>query len=139
VVPVVIIDGRFSAFTGTISYQIMLENIETKKVQSFFLSTDSHGYKYVTGIPAGKYLVKEYTTTGMTNNDAKSISLNNYLVVETNRLSVFPGKLVVYIYDFQGDENRAYLYPYFRDIDDKQMTRIVNFLKTDENYQLWFQ
>ncbi len=137
VVPVVIIDGKYSAFTGKISYQIKLENIDTRKIESFFLSTDSHGFSYIKGIPEGKYLIKEYTTTGMSNNDAKAISLDNYLTVGKGKLGVFPGKLVVYIYDFQGDENRSYLYPAIRDIDEKQMTRIIDFLKTDENYRLW--
>jgi len=136
-VPVVIIDGRFTAFTGRITYQVKLENIDTKKTESIFISTDSHGYNFIKGLPEGKYLVKEYTTNGMANNDARKISLSGYLTVTKGTVSVFPGKLVVYIYDAEDDSTKTYLYPYFREIDEKQMNRIVDFLKTDENYRLW--
>ena len=136
-VPVIIIDGRTAAFTNRISYFVRIENIDNGEIKNIPLTTDSHGYRYIAGIPEGKYLIKEYTTMGMMNNAAKPISLDQYLEVKKGELTIFPGKFVVYIYDNPDFPQGSYLYPSFRDVNKEEMSRIEAFLENEENYSLW--
>jgi len=137
VAPVVVIDGRFPAFTHKIIYHVKLVNADNGKVESMLLTTDYLGYAYFKGIPAGTYDVKEYTTVGMYNNDPREISLNQQLVVEEGTISIFPGKLVIYIYNHPDKEASSYIHPTFHSMSDGQIKRILNQLRTHENFPSW--
>ncbi|MBN1646650.1 MAG: hypothetical protein JW874_01335 [Spirochaetales bacterium] len=137
-VPVIVIEATSEAWMGKITYQIKMENSDTRKSETIYVTTSSHGYAYIRGLAEGKYLVQEFSTPeGMMGSNARTVELDNYLVVEKGKLSVFPGKLVVYVFNKAGDNDSNYVYPRLRDIDEKQLERIKKYLATDENFILW--
>lgn len=138
VVPVVIIDGRKTPFEGEIKYTVYMDNIETGKTESFVLSTKNHGYFYLKGITPGKYSIQEYGTYGLQNDEKYDLYFEKYLVVNEGELTIFPGKLTVYIYNNESSSyDGSYLYYEVREMGEGQISRIENYLKVEESFSLW--
>ena len=137
VVPILVIDGQKLSFDGEIKYKVYMDNIETGERETFSLSTDKHGYYYLRGIPAGKYSIRAFRTFGMNDDETYDLDFGKYLVIEEGALTVFPGKLTVYIFNEESNRDISYVDYWIREIDDDQILRIENFLTTEEQYSLW--
>lgn len=137
VTPVVIIDGRETAFTGTVLYEIALENIDNGKNEYISLSTDYNGYTYTRGIPEGTYEVRGYRTRRIKDDSPYRLSFDSLLVVKQGAFSVFPAKLVVYVYTDPIINNYSYIYSHFEELDEDHKNRIMDLLSTHEEFVNW--
>ena len=113
--------------------------LETGERESFVLSTKNNGYVYIKRFPAGKYRIMEYKTEGFVEDKKYSLNFNKDLVVKEGKLSIFPGKMTVFIASNSLTRRTTYLNYNMQEIDDDQINRIKEFLQGDESYHLWKQ
>jgi hypothetical protein len=130
---------RVSVFGGDVAYQINLENIETGKISSISVNVRSaYGYKFVTGLPPGEYIVKEVVPLGLVNAKTESLNIKEHLIVEKGKISVLPVKFVVIIFTYTKRGGKSFsFYDECIEIDENQRSRILNVFRSQDNYNLW--
>ncbi len=137
VVPVIIIDGKNTSFNGDLRFKVYMDNVETGETVTFFLSINNHGYFYLRNIPPGKYSITSFRTFGMNHEETYDLDFRQYLEVKEGALTIFPGKLTVYIFSAGSHKDETYVDYWIREIDEEQLQRMENYLKTEEMYGLW--
>lgn len=127
-VPVVYLDAQAeSARAATIGYKLTLENVQTKQ-RKFVLIDSSDPYKIVTHWESGEYLLKEYTTTGFSQNRTRPLKITQYLKLEKGKVSIFPCKLVIVLVKSQTIGYTSNISVDFLELTDQDRARIGEFL-----------
>jgi hypothetical protein len=140
VVPVVVIDAQYSGFKGTFGYNIRMEQVGTGTTRTItIMSSTGVGYAYIQGFPEGKYILKEYESVGLSGSSVHPIETQKYLVLEKGKVTVFPVKIVVTIFDPE-DKQRytGTVYTDFNEIDERQAARMLDYIGgKEENLSSW--
>ena len=140
VVPYLCYDIRVSAtYPMNFSYRINLQNAKTGQIFSIYIgSSDSNDYKYVTGLPPGKYTVKEYQPIGLVGNPVRAFRIQKTFTLKRGELSVMPLKIIIFSVDAE-DRTRfigSVQFDY-KDVSDHEKSRIINQLGAQEGFRLW--
>lgn len=134
VIPVLVLNTGARHSLQDVGYLIRIENTETKGIQSFVVKTSKYGdYYYITGIPEGVYYLKEYIPQGLTRNEAEAIGHDLYITVKKGTLTLFPAKMVIYIYS----EYNTYLHSEFIPMGEDQVDRVLQILSQQDNFSIW--
>jgi hypothetical protein len=140
VVPVVVIDAQYAGFKGTFGYNIRMEQVGTGTTRTItIMSSTGVGYAYIQGLPEGKYILKEYTTIGLSGSSVRPIETQKYLVLEKGKVSIFPIKIVMTIFDPEDRERfTGTIYTDFIEIDERQEARMLAYIGgKEENFSSW--
>jgi hypothetical protein len=139
VVPIVSLDTKFIAFKGEFGYKLNLEHVQTGKMKTInvsYIGTDS--YAFFKGFPEGEYILKGYIPLEFSGSaQTKTINIKKFLKVEKEKLTLFPCKVVMTIYESDKGADYSSISVRFEELDDEHDERILKFLSTDKNYELW--
>jgi len=139
VVPMLRLTTRVETFYGNVTYQLNIEHLSTGKIYSIDINARSaYGYRFITGLPPGEYIMREYVPRGLVKAKARSLNSKDTLIVEEGKISVLPVKAVIIIFTYTKRGGRTFsFYAQFEDIDKKQRLRILNLLRSQKNYHFW--
>ncbi|MBN2352649.1 MAG: hypothetical protein JXD23_08795 [Spirochaetales bacterium] len=139
VVPYLHYDIRVSGIHPmNFSYRINLQHAGTGKIFSLFIgSSDSNDYKYVTGLPPGKYTVKEYQPIGLLSNPVRPFRIQKTFTLEKGVLSVMPLKIIILSIDSEDKEYIGLVQFDYKEVTDKQIARIIDQLREKDGFQRW--
>lgn len=115
-----------------VKYQVNLEHVETGKTESIDINTAiSDGYRYKRGFPPGEYIIRDYVPHGLVNANVVSLNVQNHLIVEKGKATLFPLKPIITIRDNKGNGGGGSIfYNEFQEMDKEQMDRIKEYLKS---------
>jgi hypothetical protein len=106
VVPMLRLTTRLNVFNGNVAYQLNLEHTTTHNIYSIDIDVRSaYGYRFISKLPPGEYIIKEYVPLGLVNAKVTPLSCKRTLIVEEGKIYVLPVKVVVMIftYDASGE------------------------------------
>lgn len=130
---------RIGTIDAEVGYTIYLENVSNGKIVPIDVSVNNiYGYKFVKGIPAGQYSIKEYGAHGLVNSPNKPLSFKNNVIVEAGKMTILPVKIVSIIFTSETDD-RPTFYIDFQEIEENQKQRILTVLQKDEKLKPWMQ
>ena len=138
VVPVVYLDSQTVASTRiSFGYRLALENVQTGKIM--YITIDSSDpYKFVKNWDEGEYLLKKYSSIGFARNWTRELEINQYLKVERGKVTVFPCKVTIILYEASRAIYSSSIAVDFIELDQEDQERVLEFLSsTHGNFHLW--
>lgn len=137
VVPVVYLDSQtVTSSRLSFGYRLALENVQTGKIKHITIDS-SDPYEIVKNWDEGEYLVRSYSSMGFAENWTKQLQINQYLKVERGKVTVFPCKVVIILFESSKMLYDTSIAVDFIELDTDDQERILEFLGTYENFHLW--
>jgi hypothetical protein len=137
VVPVVYLDSQMvSSSRLSFGYKLALENVQTGKIMHITIDS-SEPYEIVRNWDEGEYLLKEYSSIGFVENWTNRLEINQYLRVEKGKVTVFPCKVVIILFESPNLLYDTSIAVDFIELDKEDQERVLEFLSTYENFHLW--
>ena len=137
VVPVVYLDSQtVTSSRISFGYRLTVENVQTGKIMHITIDS-SNPYEIVRNWDEGEYLIKEYSSIGFVENWTDQLEINQYLKVEKGRVTVFPCKVVIILFESSSPFYDTSIAVDFIELDQEDQERILEYLSTYENFHLW--
>jgi hypothetical protein len=137
VVPVVYLDSQTTTSSRiSFGYRLAMENVQTGKIKHITIDS-SDPYEIVRNWDEGEYLLKEYSSIGFVDNWTNQLQINQYLKVEKGKVTVFPCKVVIILFESSNLLYDTSIAVDFIELDKDDQERVLEFLSTYENFHLW--